>query len=344
MAIIDADAHVIETDHTWDFMDEGQQQFKPRVVTSSSPPDAGREYWVIDGRIRNKGFGNVGKNTTRESRELIDVDARLRHMDELGTDIQVLYPSLLTQIADRPEVEGALWKSYNRWIAEVWSRGHGRLRWIARLPLVDMDETLAELRFVSEHGACGIFLRSIEGERLLCDPFFFPIYEAASSLNLPVCVHASLGNSAMVELFSQGKDNGNFMKFKQSVIGAFHTLVVNDIPATFPHLRFGFVEVSSDWVPYVIRELQKRFQWKGWQSTGNVLRDNHLYVACQIDDDLPHVLQYAGEDNLVIGTDYGHADTSSELEAMRRLQQREDLEPRVIQKILDSNPRALYGL
>jgi uncharacterized protein len=344
MAVIDADAHVIETDHTWDFMAEGEQQYKPRVVAATSPPEAGREYWVIDGKIRGKGFGNVGRNTSKESRELLDVEARLRHMDELGTDIQVLYPSLLTQIAERPEVEGALWKSYNRWMAEVYGKARGRLRWIARLPLVDMEETLAELRFVGVHGGCGVFLRSIEGTRLLCDPFFFPIYEEASRLSLPICVHASLGNSALVDLFSQDKDNGNFLKFKLSVIGAFHSLVVSDIPSMFPTLRFGFVEVSSDWVPYVVRELQKRFQWKGWGSAGNILRDNHIYVACQIDDDLQHVLQYAGEDNLVIGTDYGHADTSSELEAMRRLQQREDLDPRVIAKILDDNPRALYGL
>ena len=33
----------------------------------------------------------------------------------------------------------------------------------------------------------------------------------------------------------------------------------------------------------------------------NLIRDNHVYVACQTDDDLPYVLKYAGEDNIVIG-------------------------------------------
>ena len=56
------------------------------------------------------------------------------------------------------------------------------------------------------------------------------------------------------------------------------------------------------------------------------------------------MLQYAGEDNLVIGTDYGHADTSSDLYAIKELQAREDLDPRVVQKIVDDNARALYGL
>ncbi|MBI2991762.1 MAG: amidohydrolase family protein, partial [Deltaproteobacteria bacterium] len=57
-----------------------------------------------------------------------------------------------------------------------------------------------------------------------------------------------------------------------------------------------------------------------------------------------YVLNYAGEDNLVIGSDYGHADTASELEALRNLKRQGEVSPGVINKILDDNPRALYGL
>jgi predicted TIM-barrel fold metal-dependent hydrolase len=46
----------------------------------------------------------------------------------------------------------------------------------------------------------------------------------------------------------------------------------------------------------------------------------------------------------VIGSDYGHADTASELEALRTLKQRGEVDAGVINKILDDNPRALYGL
>jgi hypothetical protein len=67
-------------------------------------------------------------------------------------------------------------------------------------------------------------------------------------------------------------------------------------------------------------------------------------VACQTNDDLPTVLRYAGPDSLVIGTDYGHADTSAEIEVMRNLRCQGSIEPAVIDKILCDNPRALYGL
>jgi predicted TIM-barrel fold metal-dependent hydrolase len=75
-----------------------------------------------------------------------------------------------------------------------------------------------------------------------------------------------------------------------------------------------------------------------------VLRRNRIYVACQTDDDLPYVLKYAGEDQLVIGTDYGHNDTSSEILALRKLKEDGTVPPRIVNKILDDNARALYGL
>jgi predicted TIM-barrel fold metal-dependent hydrolase len=59
---------------------------------------------------------------------------------------------------------------------------------------------------------------------------------------------------------------------------------------------------------------------------------------------LPYILSYAGEDNLVIGTDYGHADTASEISALRELQHNGQVNSEAVKKILDDNPRALYGL
>jgi len=49
-------------------------------------------------------------------------------------------------------------------------------------------------------------------------------------------------------------------------------------------------------------------------------------------------------DNLVIGTDYGHADNAAEIEALRKLRHEGKVSGRVIDKILDDNPRAFYGL
>ena len=65
-------------------------------------------------------------------------------------------------------------------------------------------------------------------------------------------------------------------------------------------------------------EIAYRRQGKAW-SDKKLLKENHIYVACQTSDDLPYILEHVGDDNLVIGTDYGHNDTASEINALRKL-------------------------
>ena len=76
----------------------------------------------------------------------------------------------------------------------------------------------------------------------------------------------------------------------------------------------------------------------------NCFRDYGIYVSTQTDDDFSYVISYAGEENLVIGTDYGHGDTSSELNAISRFKAMAGLNPQVKRKILSDNPRRFYGI
>src|SRR5579871_7059720 len=189
MPIIDADAHVLETERTWSYMAKSEEQYRPRIVRTTDPLGVENEWWLIDGRTHSKQV-NVGHETPEAAREMADIQARLRHMDELGVDVQVLYPTVfLRPITQRPEAELALARSYNRWLADIWAEGKGRLRWAAVLPLMCMDEALKQLDYAREHGACAIYMRSIEQNgRLLHDPYFFPLYERAQDMDLPIGV------------------------------------------------------------------------------------------------------------------------------------------------------------
>jgi predicted TIM-barrel fold metal-dependent hydrolase len=278
------------------------------------------------------------------ARELVDVAGRLRHMDELGVDLHVIYPSILSPFTDRPETELAITHGQNRQLAQAYQESGGRLRWAAPLPLMTMDKALEELRWVRDHGACAVFVKSIEGDRQLIDEYFFPLYEEAQRLDIPICIHASIGNQALSDILSQGSDQGNFLKFKLTVVGAFHQLVMNKTPEQFPRLRWGFIETSSAWIPFVIHDLIRRLRRKGMPIPEHIMRDYRMYVACEADDDLPFILNYSGEDNLVIGTDYSHSDNSTEMEALTHLLERTDVDQRILSKIVDDNPRRLYAL
>jgi predicted TIM-barrel fold metal-dependent hydrolase len=336
MPTIDADAHVIESEQTWGYI--GGDELRPLLVT---PSGGRRQYWLIDGRVFHRGV-NVNRELPEAIREMRDVAGRLRHMDELGIDVQVLYPSLfLRPLTSKPEVEEAICHSYNQWLIDICSKAEGRLRWVATVPMMNIESAVAEARFAKANGACGIFSRGLIDDKRLSNPFFFPLYEEAERLDLPICVHASTGNFDWVQLF---EGESGFARFKVPVLSAFHSIVHDGIPQKFPKLRFGFIEVRAQWIPYMAIELARRFERDSRKNTQSIIRDNHIYVTCQTDDDLPYVLKYSGEDNIVIGSDYGHADTSAEIEALRKLKQQGEVEPRVIDKILYDNAKALYGL
>jgi len=67
LQVIDADAHVIETERTWDYLEASEQKFRPRLF--SSPDEPGREYWVIDEKIRGFRFPNFTEQQLRELSE-----------------------------------------------------------------------------------------------------------------------------------------------------------------------------------------------------------------------------------------------------------------------------------
>ncbi|MEE8516421.1 MAG: amidohydrolase family protein [Alphaproteobacteria bacterium] len=350
MGAIDADAHVVECPATFDYIDDEFSQHRPRIVTDTSdesklsPNNAGgvqRQYWMLDGRLQQKDF-NAGQEMSRENREMEDIGARLKHMDALDVDLQVLYPTLfLRPWTQDAEVEYAICKSYNRWLAEIWKQARGRLRWVVMAPLMTMDKTIEELEFAKANGACGIFMRGIECERRLSNPYFFRLYEVASMLDLPICCHAGNGSFAIWSVYG---DETGIGRNKCSVIAAFHSLLREDIPAKFPALRWGFIEVSAMWVPYVLNDFMLRLRRKGIEMSDTMLADNNFFVACQSTDDLDYILPYAGEGQLVVGTDYGHADNSSDIEAMRKLREDGKLPPEVVDRILSDNARVLYGL
>jgi predicted TIM-barrel fold metal-dependent hydrolase len=78
-----------------------------------------------------------------------------------------------------------------------------------------------------------------------------------------------------------------------------------------------------------------------------VFKDNRIYITCQVDEDLPYILNYVGEDNLIVGSDYTHRDPSMELEFRKLLQERADqgeISQSAVQKILYENPKRFYGI
>lgn len=358
MGWVDADAHVVESPHTWDYLQPSERKYRPGLYTIEG--EAGQQRWVVDGKIRGlfritftaEEMAELSRKRGRqmeappETRDMENVEARLRHMDELGIEVQVLYPTIfLDPCTERPAVDVALCGAYNRWLADIWQRGKGRLRWMCPLPLLSMPDALDQMRFAKEHGACGVFLRSLEGTRTVADPYLYPLYEEASRLNLAIGLHQANGNAAVVEQLANPDGSRDFFnQYRIFNVGAFFRLVNCGVPKMFPQLRFGFIETAASWIPWVLYELRRRLDTAAGRLSDNLMEEYRLYVTCQVGDDVPYIVRYSGENTLMIGTDYGHADSSTELDALSSLRETGGITPQVHKKIVDDNARAFYGL
>ncbi len=350
MPTIDADAHVIETPETWSYMREEEQVFRPQIFERSPDdgapqrPNQRKEYWVIDERLLSKGR-NVGQDVPADSRDLTSIASRLAHMDEIGVDIAVIFPTLfLRPLTREHDVDFALVRSYNRWMADIWSQEKTRLRWVCVPPLLSLVNTAkvrAELEFCKENGACGIFMRGMECERLPTHRYFFPFYEIAQDLDLAITFHAGINSFSVHDAYI-----GDVAMFRAKfpVLGAFSMLAQEEIPAKYPGLRWAFIEASAQWLPYMLGEARIRLNRRGRPVPGDILAENNFYITTQMTDDISGLIDEVGDNNLIIGTDYGHKDTATDIHAMRRLGDEGNLSPDSVHKILETNPAALYGL
>jgi predicted TIM-barrel fold metal-dependent hydrolase len=211
------------------------------------------------------------------------------------------------------------------------------------LPALAPEEAVPQMRFAKEHGAVGACMRPFERDRLMTDPYYYPIYDEAQRLDMPITVHLANGNPELFKLLTN-EAGGGFSTFRVPTVTACYALIMSEIPRVFPRLRWGFIEVSSQWVPWVVNEAMRRSLGGAYPVSKDCLREKNIYVSTQTDDDFHYIISYAGEDNLVIGTDYGHGDTSSELNAISRFKAIEGLMPAVKRKILSDNPRRFYGI
>lgn len=360
--IVDADTHVIESEAMWRFLDEKMWARRPVLVRIPNDTlyKTSNAFWLIDGNIFPKPVGKGGfilatpaaqesksistsQNVRVECRELTDPQARLADMDEMGVETQVIYPTLFTiYLTDDVDLEVALCRAYNRFVAQACAQGKNRLRWVLVPPLRSVEETRREMAWAKEHGAVGVYFNGIEGERSLADPYFFPIYEEAQSLDLPICIHTGAGCPKITSVFDPALSS-SLGRVRVLPLLAFQDLVANRVPERFPRLRIGFVEALASWVPYLFYAMKQSPM--GPHGRGpKLFQDYRLYVNFETNEDIPYLLNYIGEDHLIFGTDYAHTIRATEAQLVETMGPRTDWSDRVIEKLMRNNAQRFYGL
>jgi len=137
-----------------------------------------------------------------EDRLLDMSEGRLGNMDTAGIDMQVL--SLSTPGCEQfsPAEGTALSKKTNEELSKVINRHPDRFMGLAALAPQSPEEAARELeRAVKELGLKGAKINSHVRGSYLDDKKYWPIFEVAESLDVPVFLHPNTPHPSMIELY-----------------------------------------------------------------------------------------------------------------------------------------------
>jgi 2,3-dihydroxybenzoate decarboxylase len=138
-------------------------------------------------------------------RRLLDLDElRLAEMDAAGIDVQVI--SHGAPSVQRLDAETAVWmaKGANDRLAEAIQHHPDRFAGFAALPTPDPTAAATELdRAVTTLGFKGAMVHGLTNGVFLDDKRFWPIFERAQALDVPLYLHPAVPHRTVVETYYQ---------------------------------------------------------------------------------------------------------------------------------------------
>jgi predicted TIM-barrel fold metal-dependent hydrolase len=149
--------------------------------------------------------GREGKRLSEQERRLLDLgELRLREMDQAGVDIQVLsHGAPATQKLD-PEASVRMAVQTNDRLAAFVATKPDRFAALAALPTPDPQAAADELdRTVGQLGFKGAMIHGLTNGQFIDEKIYWPIFERAQSLDVPIYLHPSFPHPQVVEAYYQ---------------------------------------------------------------------------------------------------------------------------------------------
>ena len=332
--IVDGDGHVMDFPHRC-YQKYLPEQYRRRIAFF---PGA---QWDR----RQAPNGDMGRDPDTPQEMLAD-------FGQEGIDLAFLYPTSALRIGEIREADyqAALCRAYNDFMADWCKADPQRLKGVAIVPYLDPTEAARELdRAVSRLGLVGLMFPTFIPGRNVADPFFWPIYEEAERLGVPVGMHASGSETGDPYRFSNFLAVHTWTHAPEQMISVI-SCVYGGLFEKFQRLRIGFMESGAGWVPFFMEHMDGEFEKRPWDAPlckakpSEYMTCGRAYFSCEPEEKtIPYVVGWIGEDHILYASDYPHWD-SEWPHTVDELLTRKDLEPRVKAKILGQNALRFYDL
>lgn len=281
---------------------------------------------------------------------LLDLgDARLADMDAAGIDMQVL--SLNQPGCQILEGDAALSlaRAANDRLRKAIDRHPDRFQGFAAIPTADPVAGAIELRrAVEDLGFCGCVINGHTGGRFLDDSFFWPIFEAAEHLRVPIFLHPSTPHPGAIKAYFEGYEELAYAAWGYALDTCSHFLriVFAGTFDRFPDLKIILGHLGEG-IPFMMHRAndhtRRAAQRRGLKrELVDYIRDN-LVITCSGHFSVPAMLcsiASLGVERVMFAVDWPY---ESNLEAVAFLKDL-PLSTEDIAKIAGGNARSLLRL
>lgn len=367
--VLSADSHVVEPPTLWhDHIDPAFRDRAPTVVGEAVWRDGTTKqgaFWICEGLqpIPAAGFAVAdvddpearSEANFRPLEELRsggwDPAARLLDQDIDGVRGEVLYPSMAMSmfgVAD-PAFQAALFRAYNRWVADYCAHAPDRLFPIMLVSLDDVAAAVHEVERVRDAGGRGVMISHDPSPGPnYSDRVYDPFWAACAAAGLPVSLHILTGRAGMA--MSRQPYLAAYIALPHPVQVSLVDMLATGVFARHPDLRVVSVENDVGWVPHFLHRLE--FGWEefrfmvGYDDPVPPHEHFRRRVRCTFQDDPigVHLLDVIGSDVLMWASDYPHGDSTWP-------KSRETIErnfagyaPDTVRRVVHDNVVDLYGL
>lgn len=298
----------------------------------------------------------TAKLNSLERAGMTDPAARLEDMDLEGIDTTIMFPGGAGEEwagLDR-DFAIALCRTLNDARAEFTRHSPERLKSVAKLPLIDPQAAVDELRrAVNELGMVGMVCPQHIRDKNLDHPDFDPVFAEAERLGVAVCIHG--GGQAIdqvpigVDRFHTRLETHAFTHPIGQML-AVMSFSVGGILAKHPKLRVAFMEANVGWLPFWLDRLDEHWELTPEQAPlidrkpSEYILSGNCFIGCDPDEkEIPNVVARCGEDVVVYASDYCHWDCSFP-DTVKIIAERDDLSHGAKEGIFTRNPARLYGM
>jgi aminocarboxymuconate-semialdehyde decarboxylase len=357
MTVIDLDTHIGPADQ-WEYVPEEFRRQRPIQVFDR----LGRT--VLVNPARSAGDARpVGHNAaTFELKKpptlgWFDPEARLKDLDALGIDRQMLNPNLSPFTYEiEPKLAAALCRSSNESIGRIVKRYPDRFLGSALLPTQDVWSALEEAKQCMDAGFHALLLKSTQGGKNLDHHDFWPIYELAEREDIGIIIHpTSLDRGGVIQPGRLSMPWAQTASFLAEYLVALCSLIYGGVLDAYPNLRFCFQEAGATWIPWFLDRLGNTDESddgprKLAKHPAEYLLSNFFFTVDPAERALGYVCENVSSKNLTLGSDYPHTDVAGRFSAgkemvgpIKLLLSRGDLSPEMKEDIAYRNALRFLG-